>query len=177
MGHPTCKAAVTHTQSDYQYFRLKVQKSIKIFSCSVQQTYKITHIILTMYFIHCIFTAELRQSVYLTVHRQTATEVRSLPSFAPHSLEPQQKHISVIKFPQRRTKHMQSAHTAGQAQFVEGTFVLTKERCSTAVVPVGIFGDGEQPSSVTGNYERLAERNSPTHRVQNYGRTVWAGFH
>jgi hypothetical protein len=29
---------------------------------------------------------------------------------------------------------MQSEHTAGQAQFVEGTFVLTKEHCSTAVV-------------------------------------------
>ena len=69
---------------------------------------------------------------------------------------------------------MQSEHTAGQAQLVEGTFVPTKDHCSTAVVPAGIFGDGEQPSAVTGNYERLAERNSPTHRVQTDRRTVLA---
>ena len=48
---------------------------------------------------------------------------------------------------------MQSEHTAGQAQFVEGKFVLSKD----------LFGDGGQPSAVTGNYERLAERKSPTH--------------
>ena len=167
---------MTHTQSDHQHFGLKVQKSIKIYSCSVQHTYKITHLMVTMY-IYCIFTTELRQSVYLTVYRQTATAVRLLHSFAPPFFELQQQHISVMKFPQRRAKHMQSEYTAGQAQLVEGTFVLTKDHCSSAVVPAGIFGECEQPSAVTGNYERLAERNSQTHRVQTDRRTVWAGFH
>ena len=131
----------------------------------------------TMCITYCIFTTELRQSVYLTVYRQTATAVHLLPSFAPPSVEPQQQHISVTKFPQLRTKHMQSEHTAGQAQFVEGTFVLTKDHCSTAVVPAGIFGDSEQPSAVTRNYEKLAETNSQTHRVQTDWWAVWAGFH
>jgi hypothetical protein len=39
------------------------------------------------------------------------------------------------------------------------------------------LGEGEQPSAVTGNYKRLAERNSQTHRVQTDRWTVWAGFH
>jgi len=70
------------------------------------------------------------------------------------------KSTSVIKFPQRHTKHVQSAHTAGQAQFVEGTFVLTKERCNTAVVPAGIFGDGEQPSA-DGELQKAGRKEQP----------------
>jgi len=54
MGHTAHKAGDTHTQSDHQHFGLKVQKSIKIYSCIVQQAYKIAHIIVTMYIIYCI---------------------------------------------------------------------------------------------------------------------------
>jgi len=57
---------------------------------------------------------------------------------------------------------MTSEHTAGHAEFLVGIFVLTKGHSSTAVVPAGLFGEGEhfgQPTAVTSNYERLAERN------------------
>jgi hypothetical protein len=62
------------------------------------------------------------------VHLTPVTDaaVRLLLQSRPPSVEPQQKHISAIRVPQRRTEHMQSEHTAGQAQFVEGTFVLTE---------------------------------------------------
>ena len=56
-----------------------------------------------------------------------------------------------MRVPQRRTEHMQSEHTAGQAQFVEGIFVLTEGYFSTAVVPAGIFREGEQPAAMTCN--------------------------
>ena len=38
---------------------------------------------------------------------------------------------------------MSSEHTAGHAQFLVGTFVLTKGHSSTAVVPAGLVGEGE----------------------------------
>ena len=56
-------------------------------------------------------------------------------------------------------------------QFLVGTFVLTKGHFSTAVVTAGIFGEGEhfgQPTAVTCNYERLAERNQK-HRFRRTG--------
>jgi hypothetical protein len=71
---------------------------------------------------------------------------------------------------------MTSEHTAGHAQFVEGTFVLTTGHFSPAVVPAGIFSESEQPTAVTCNYERLAERNSQTHRVPKDQLAVWGGF-
>jgi len=71
------------------------------------------------------------------------------------------KSTSLPSVPQRRTEH-----TAGHTEFVEGTFVLNTGHFSTAVVPAGIFSEGEQPTAVTCNYERLAERNSQTRRVQ-----------
>jgi hypothetical protein len=46
---------------------------------------------------------------------------------------------------------------------------------STAVVPAGLFGEVEhfgQPTAVTCNYERLAERNQK-HRVQTDRWAVW----
>ena len=49
---------------------------------------------------------------------------------------------------------MTSEHTAGHAQFLAGTFVLTKGHSSTAVVTAGIFGEVEhfgQPTAVTCN--------------------------
>ena len=62
---------------------------------------------------------------------------------------------------------MTPEHTAGHAQFlvgtfvltIVGTFVLTKGHASTAVVPAGLFGEGEhfgQPTAVTCNYKKLA---------------------
>jgi hypothetical protein len=51
---------------------------------------------------------------------------------------------------------------------------MQSENSSIAVVPAGIFGEGEQPTIVTCNYERLAERNSKTHGVKT---DRWAGFH
>ena len=55
---------------------------------------------------------------------------------------------------------MTSEYTAGHAQFLIGTVVLTKGHSSTAVIPAGLFGEGEyfgQPAAVTCNYKRLAE--------------------
>jgi hypothetical protein len=74
---------------------------------------------------------------------------------------------------------MTSEHTAGNTQFLVGTFVLTKWYSSIAVVSAGIFGEGEhfgQPTAVTCNYERLAERNNQKHRVQTDRWAVWVGF-
>jgi len=71
---------------------------------------------------------------------------------------------------------MQSEHTADQAQFVEGTFVLTEGYFSTALFLAGIFGEGEQLTAMTCNYKWLAERNSYTHRVQTDRRAVRGGF-
>ena len=56
-------------------------------------------------------------------------------------------------------------------QFLVGTFVLTKGHFSTALVTAGIFGKVEhfgQPTAVTCNYERLAERNQK-HRFRRTG--------
>jgi hypothetical protein len=61
---------------------------------------------------------------------------------------------------------MQYEQTAGQTQFVAGIIVLSEGHFSTAVVPAGILGEDEQPTAMTYNYKRLAERNSHTHRVQ-----------
>jgi len=75
---------------------------------------------------------------------------------------------------------MTSEHTAGHTQFLVGTVVLTKGHSSIAVVIAGIFDKVEyfgQPTAVTCNYERLAERNSQKHRVQTDPWTVWGGFH
>ena len=66
---------------------------------------------------------------------------------------------------------------AGHAQFLVGTFVLTKGHASTAVVPAGLVGDGEhfgQPTAVTCNYKRLAERNQKQ-TVQTDRWAVWGG--
>jgi len=38
---------------------------------------------------------------------------------------------------------MPSEHSSGHAQFLVGTFVLTKGHSSTAVVTAGIFGESE----------------------------------
>jgi hypothetical protein len=40
---------------------------------------------------------------------------------------------------------------------------MQSEHPAVLQFPAGIFGEGEQPSDVTCNYERLAERNSQTH--------------
>ena len=45
------------------------------------------------------------------------------------------------------------------------------------MVPAGIFGEGEQPTAVTCNYERMAERNGQTHRVKTDRWAVWCSFH
>jgi len=71
---------------------------------------------------------------------QTTTAVWLLPSVSP--LE-RNKSTSLPPVPQRRTKHKTSEHTAGHAQFLVGTFVLTKGYFSTAVLSAGIFGEGE----------------------------------
>jgi len=42
--------------------------------------------------------------------------------------------------------------------------VTSRPHC-TAQGRAGIFGEGEQPTAVTCNYKRLAERNSQTDRV------------
>ena len=49
-----------------------------------------------------------------------------------------------------------------------GCTVTSRPHC-TAQGRAGIFGEGEQPTAVTCNYKRLAERNSQTDR--------WAVFH
>jgi len=67
---------------------------------------------------------------------------------------------------------MPSEHSAGHAQFLVGTFVLTKGLFSTAVVTAGIFGEVEhfgQPTAVTCIYERMAERNNQKHRFRRTG--------
>ena len=104
---------------------------------------------------------------------QTATAVRLLPSVTPALCWTQQQHISAIgpATSQRRNEHMTSEHTAGHAQFLVGTFVLTKRHSSTAVAIAGIFGEVEhfgQPTAVTCNYEGLAERNQK-HRFRRTG--------
>ena len=69
-------------------------------------------------------------------------------------------------------------HTAGNAQFLVGTFVLTK---GTQVLQWSLqeySGEVEnfvQPTAVTRNYERLAERNNQTHRVKTDRCGVWGG--
>jgi len=55
--------------------------------------------------------------------------------------------------------------------------VLTEGYFSTAVVLAGIVGEGEQPTAMTCNYKRLAERKSQTQRVQMDRWTVRGGFH
>jgi len=40
---------------------------------------------------------------------------------------------------------------------------MQSEHTAVLQFPAGIFGEGEQPTAVTCNYERLAERNSQTH--------------
>jgi len=39
--------------------------------------------------------------------------------------------------------------------------VLTEGYFSTAAVPAGIYGEGEQPTAMTCNYERLAGKEQP----------------
>ena len=39
--------------------------------------------------------------------------------------------------------------------------MLTEGYFSTAAVPAGIYGEGEQPTAMTCNYERLAGKEQP----------------
>jgi hypothetical protein len=72
------------------------------------------------------------------------------------------KSTSLPSVAQRRTEHMTSEHTAGHAQFMEGTFVQITGHFSTAMVPAGIFGEGKQPTAVMCIYEKLAEKQPDT---------------
>jgi len=80
-------------------------------------------------------------------YRQTATAARLLPSAAPTLSWTATKSHLCYRVP--ATSHITHA-------------VWT--HCSTAEGRAGIFGEGERPTAVTCNYERLAERNSQTDR-------------
>ena len=85
-------------------------------------------------------------------YRRTATAARLLPSAAPALWWTATK-----------------AHLCHQVSAPSHITHAVWTHCSTAEVRAGIFGEGEQPTAVTCNYERLAERNSQTDR--------WAVFH